>query len=67
MIIYSYITLYSQGEHAELLSRQSDMDLVSQRAAALLEVNSDARVSHAITQLTTKYQTMLSLSKVRTF
>jgi len=39
------------------------MDDVNQKSQALLEANSDARISHTITQLTTKYQSLLALSK----
>jgi nesprin-1 len=39
------------------------MDQVSQKAQELLETNSDARISHSITQLTAKYQGLLTASK----
>ena len=53
-----------QTQHQDVCGRQSEMDEVSQLAQSLLEVNSDARVSHNITQLSTKYQTLSSTSKV---
>ena len=40
------------------------MDDVSQKAQSLLELNTDSRISHSITQVTTKYQTLLSKAKV---
>ena len=45
---------------------QSQLDEVNQCAQALLDTNTDARISHTITQLSTKYQTLVSKSKVRT-
>ena len=56
--------LVPQAQHESVLRQQSAMDEVSGLAQALLEVNSDARVSHIITQLSTKYQTLASTSKV---
>ena len=52
-----------QARHNEIESHQGEMDSVSQKAQSLLEINSDARVSHSITQMTTKYQALLSASK----
>ena len=40
------------------------MDDVSQKAQSLLELNTDSRISHSITQVTTKCQTLLSKAKV---
>ena len=59
----SNIVFLFQARHTEIVSRQAEMDSVSEKAQSLLETNSDARVSHSITQMTTKYQALLSTSK----
>ncbi|XP_064624000.1 muscle-specific protein 300 kDa-like isoform X3 [Lineus longissimus] len=51
-----------QDKHQEILDRQNELDEVNQRAQTLLETNADARISHNITQLTTKYQGLVSQS-----
>lgn len=63
------ITLVSllQSLYQEILGRQAELDEVKNKAQALLESNPDASVSRAITQLATKYQALVSLSKVLTF
>ena len=48
----------------DVVDKQPDLDDVNQKAQSLLETNSDARISHTITQLTTKYQQLLSRVKV---
>ena len=48
----------------EVLTHQSSLDRVNERAQALLQTNADAKTSHAITQLTTRYQSVISMSKV---
>ena len=50
--------------HHDVIARQTNMDDVTQKGQELLETNSDAKVSHTITQLTTKYQSLDSASKV---
>ncbi|KAK6181528.1 hypothetical protein SNE40_009363 [Patella caerulea] len=47
----------------EVLSHQSSLDDVSEKAQALLQTNADAKTSHAITQLTTRYQSIIALAK----
>lgn len=42
---------------------QKTLDLLNMRAQLLLETCADSRVSNAVTQLTTKYNTLLSLAK----
>ena len=49
----------------ELISHQSSLDQVSEKAQALLQTNADAKTSHAITQLNTRYQAIIALAKVR--
>lgn len=48
----------------EVLTHQSSLDRVNERAQALLQTNADAKTSHAITQLTTRYHSVISMSKV---
>lgn len=48
----------------EVLSHQGTMDRVNEKAQALLATNADAKTSHAITQLTTRYQGVVAMSKV---
>ena len=48
----------------ELVSHQSALDQVSEKAQALLMTNADAKTSHAITQLNTRYQAIIALAKV---
>lgn len=50
--------------HENIVAHQSDLDDLTARGQELLDTNSDARVSHSITQLTTKYQTLETQSKV---
>ncbi|ESO86156.1 hypothetical protein LOTGIDRAFT_167389 [Lottia gigantea] len=47
----------------EVLSHQTSLDDVSEKAQALLQTNADAKTSHAITQLTTRYQSIIALAK----
>ncbi|RUS81756.1 hypothetical protein EGW08_010510, partial [Elysia chlorotica] len=47
----------------DAISHQSSLDRVSERAQALLLTNADAKTSHAITQLTTRYNGVISLAK----
>lgn len=47
----------------EVMSHQSTMDRVNEKAQALLATNADAKTSHAITQLTTRYQGVVAMSK----
>lgn len=56
---------FLQRFHDEVKARQGVLDTVNEKAQALLKTNADAKLSHAITQLTTKYQAALSLCKVR--
>ncbi|KAK3090120.1 hypothetical protein FSP39_009339 [Pinctada imbricata] len=47
----------------EVLAHQSSLDRVNERAQALLQTNADAKTSHAITQLTTRYQGVITMAK----
>ncbi|KAH9507320.1 hypothetical protein Btru_056905, partial [Bulinus truncatus] len=47
----------------DAISHQSSLDKVSEKAQALLLTNADAKTSHAITQLTTRYHGIISLAK----
>ncbi|KAL3268198.1 hypothetical protein HHI36_007323 [Cryptolaemus montrouzieri] len=46
-----------------LFDWQSELDRLNMRAQALLETCSDTRISNAVTQLATKYGTILALAK----
>merc|ERR1719422_1317097 len=47
----------------EAISHQSSLDRVSEKASALLQTNADAKTSHAIAQLTTRYHAVIALAK----
>ncbi|XP_074648980.1 muscle-specific protein 300 kDa-like isoform X3 [Tubulanus polymorphus] len=51
-----------QKLHKDILAHQQQLDDVNKKAQALLETNADARISHNITQMTTKYQGLVSKS-----
>lgn len=53
-----------QGKRDEVIAKQPDMEELNEKAQALLETNTDARVAHTSTQLATKYQALLTLVKV---
>ena len=48
----------------EIQYKQALLDHVNEKAQSLLQTNADAKTSHAITQLTTRYQGVIALSKV---
>nr|KAG5692778.1 hypothetical protein BaRGS_009394 [Batillaria attramentaria] len=52
-----------QVQLEELISHQSALDQVSEKAQVLLQTNADAKTSHAITQLNTRYQAIIALAK----
>lgn len=52
-----------QGILQMIFDWQKTLDLLNMRAQLLLETCADSRVSNAVTQLTTKYNTLLSLAK----
>lgn len=52
-----------QGQLQVLFDWQSDLDRLNMLAQRLLETCADARVSNPVTQLTTKYNALLSLAK----
>ncbi|KAL8590280.1 hypothetical protein ACOMHN_006396 [Nucella lapillus] len=52
-----------QNQLEELTSQQPFLDDVSEKAQALLQTNADAKTSHAITQLNTRYQAVIALAK----
>lgn len=47
----------------EIQYKQANLDQVNEKAQSLLQTNADAKTSHAITQLTTRYQGVIALSK----
>ena len=57
------IIMFLQLQHDKIVRSQQLLDSVTHKAQALLETNSDAQVSHSITQLTTSYHTLLTASK----
>lgn len=52
-----------QGHLQTLFDWQKELDRLNMRAQSLLETCSDTRISNAVTQLTTKYNALLSLAK----
>lgn len=54
----------SQAFSEEIQYKQAELDHVNEKAQSLLQTNADAKTSHAITQLTTRYQGVIALSKV---
>ncbi|CAG4999353.1 unnamed protein product, partial [Parnassius apollo] len=52
-----------QGHLQTLFDWQADLDKLNMRAQTLLETCADTRISNGITQLTTKYNALLSLAK----
>lgn len=68
MLLFQFVELsyhcFIQNYMEEVLTHQSSLDRVNERAQALLQTNADAKTSHAITQLTTRYHSVISMSKV---
>ncbi|CAH2077111.1 unnamed protein product, partial [Iphiclides podalirius] len=52
-----------QGHLQTLFDWQTELDKLNMRAQTLLETCADTRISNGITQLTTKYNALLSLAK----
>ena len=52
-----------QGHLQTLFDWQRELDRLNVRAQSLLETCADTRISNAVTQLTTKYNALLSLAK----
>lgn len=52
-----------QLELQNIFDWQKELDRLNRKGQSLLEICADSRVSNAITQLTTKYQTLISLAK----
>lgn len=52
-----------QGHLQMLFDWQVDLDKLNVRAQTLLETCADTRISNGITQITTKYNALLSLAK----
>ncbi|XP_038215060.1 nesprin-1 [Zerene cesonia] len=52
-----------QGHLQTLFDWQAELDKLNMRAQTLLETCADTRISNGITQLTTKYNALLSLAK----
>lgn len=67
VLITNIFFSFYKGQLEEVISHQSSLDQVSQKAQALLQTNADAKTSHAITQLNTRYQAIIALAKVRSF
>lgn len=55
--------MFSQGHLQTLFDWQTELDKLNMRAQTLLETCADTRISNGITQLTTKYNALLSLAK----
>lgn len=55
--------IFTQCHLQTLFDWQAELDKLNMRAQTLLETCSDTRVSNGITQLTTKYNAILSLAK----
>jgi len=51
--------------HQDVISHKTQMDNLNQKAQHLLDNNSDAQVSHAIMQLSTKHQALIARSTDR--
>lgn len=49
----------------DIMAKQSSLDKVVKKAQALLKASADAHTSHGVTQLTNKYNGVVSLAKVR--
>ena len=56
-------TILFQGHLQMLFDWQAELDKLNVRAQTLLETCADTRISNGITQLTTKYNALLSLAK----
>lgn len=56
-------TIFFQGHLQMLFDWQVDLDKLNVRAQTLLETCADTRISNGITQITTKYNALLSLAK----
>lgn len=52
-----------QGHLQTLFDWQRDLDKLNMKAQALLETCADTRVSNGVTQITTKYNALLSMAK----
>lgn len=52
-----------QGHLQTLFDWQTELDKLNVHSQSLLEICSDTRISNAVTQLTTKYNALLSLAK----
>lgn len=61
---YKIHLFYLQAFTEEIQYKQAELDHVNEKAQSLLQTNADAKTSHAITQLTTRYQGVIALSKV---
>lgn len=58
-----YVLEQFQGHLQTLFDWQKDLDRLNVLAQSLLETCADTRISNAVTQLTTKYNALLSLAK----
>lgn len=58
-----YVLEQFQGHLQTLFDWQRELDRLNVRAQSLLETCADTRISNAVTQLTTKYNALLSLAK----
>lgn len=60
--MYLTISLF-QGHLQMLFDWQAELDKLNVHAQTLLETCADTRISNGITQITTKYNALLSLAK----
>ena len=54
-----------QSLHEELVQQQESFDSLAQQAQILMQSSTDSRVSTQLTQITSRYNTLVSASKVR--
>lgn len=53
-----------QGVHESILDKQTTFDALAERAQTLLQSTTDNRVTSQLTQLSARYTTLMSASKV---
>lgn len=57
-------SLILQGTHEAILDKQNTFDALAERAQTLLQSTTDNRVTSQLTQLSARYTTLMSASKV---
>ena len=55
-----------KGTHEAILEKQTTFDALAERAQTLLQSTTDNRVTSQLTQLSARYTTLMSASKVLT-